>query len=602
MSRALKEPDCDVKQLFDSLWDEEIAYGLANASMSNQQAKSVFFTREIRHYLRDFPYRELLALHSDVKNNAKADELRNLGNYMFHPRVKRYIEAVKYYNESITYSEKGSEQRALAYGNRSLICLELRQYEDCLKNIRLARDSNYPERLAEKLKKREKDAKLALEKASKKVPKGPSRRTHEQAERQLKLSYGAHENMPQVAKCLQLQRNDQFGRHVVTNHRLNVGDVVMIDKPFVTVLDDLLRYVRCAYCYEEKIFTLIPCEGCTLAMYCSEQCLSKAYQQYHRYECAIIRDMWRISGDVPVVAIRAIALAVAAFDHDVQALKEHLNGLNEAGINAFSMDWKAATPKDIYDAVYVLTTNQQLRRRKDLAFTIFFATIVHQLVLERTELGSICAVDTNTTKLLFDLILRHLQIAKCNRQWLCFMDYKMEQSLNDSEGYATGCFPLIGMMNHSCAPNVKRITLRDGRCAIVVIRPIAGGGQLFDNYERHHLKNDLEDRQTVLLNMFNFRCGCEACMNDYPTLEELPHRGIPFENMLHGYMIHKELESHDVKKAIKYMSVLGACLKKKANKYPEFELCHSQVQFERCFLILYSYTSKLPKFWKYCNP
>ncbi|XP_053668172.1 SET and MYND domain-containing protein 4-like [Anopheles marshallii] len=524
MSHALKDPHCGIKDLFDSLWDEQIALGLANASMSNQDADSVLITREIKHYLRDFPYCEKLVLRKDVKNNAKAVELRNLGNKMFHPRVKRYIEAIKYYNESITYSEKGSKERALAYGNRSKICLELRQYEDCLENIRLARESNYPELLAGKLKKRAKDAKLALEKASKKAKKdqAPARRTHEQAERQLKLSYGAHENMPQVAKYLQLQRNDQYGRHVVTNHRLNVGDCVMIDKPFVTVLDDLLRYVRCAYCYEEKIFTLIPCEGCSLAMYCSEECLSKAYQQYHRYECAIIRDMWRISGDVPVIAIRAIALAIAAFDHDVQKLKVHLDGLNEAGVNAFSMDWKAVTPKDIYDTVYVLTTNQQLRRRKDLAFTIFFATIVHQLVLERTELGSICAVDTNTAKLLFDLILRHLQIAQCNRQWLCFMDYKIENMCNDSEGYATGCFPLIGMLNHSCAPNVKRITLRDGRCAVIVIRPIAGGGQLFDNYERHHLKNDLEDRQTSLQNMFNFRCACEACVNDYPKLEKLP--------------------------------------------------------------------------------
>uniref|UniRef100_A0A182W9M9 SET domain-containing protein n=1 Tax=Anopheles minimus TaxID=112268 RepID=A0A182W9M9_9DIPT len=605
MSHALKEPDCDVKDLFDTLWDAHFGSLLANASISSNDPQSVVFTREIGHFLRSFPYREMLNLRDDVKNNAKAVLLRNQGNRMFHPLVKRYIEALKYYNESITFSEKGSEERALAYGNRSTICLELRRYEDCLENIRLARESNYPERLAEKLNNRENYAKQALEKdktKKKKINKNPARRTHEQAERQLKLSYSAHENMPQVANCLQLQRNEQFGRHVVTNHRLNVGDVVMIDKPFVTVLDDLLRYIRCAYCYHETIFTLIPCEGCTLAMYCSEDCLSKAHQQYHRYECAVIRDMWRICGDIPVIALRTIALAIDAFDHDLEALKEHIECLDETGVNTFTMDWKTATQKNIYDTVHILTTNQHLRRRKDLAYRIFLATIVHQLVMERTELGAICEVNAETKKLLFDLMLRYLQISQCNKQWLCFMDYKLEESLYDYDGYATGCFPLISMLNHSCASNIKRITMRDGRCAVVVVRPIAEGDQLFNNYDLHHLKHDLEERQTAMRNLYNFRCQCEACVNDYPPITELPETGIPTNKIISGYIIHKELESHDTRKAMKFMTVLGACLKKKAQKYPEFEVCHSQVQFERCFQILYSYTSKLPKFWEYCNP
>ncbi|XP_052902185.1 SET and MYND domain-containing protein 4-like [Anopheles moucheti] len=259
---------------------------------------------------------------------------------MFHPRVKRYIEAIKYYNESITLAEKGTEERALAYGNRSIVCLELHQYEDCLKNIRLARESNYPARLAGKLKKREADAKQALAKATKNT-KGSTTPANEPAQRELKLSYTGHENMPHVAKCLQLQQNDEYGRHVVTDRPLNPGDIVMIDKPFVTVLEDPLRYVRCAYCYHETTFTLIPCEGCTVAMFCSEECLSKAHQQYHRYECAVIGDILRCSANtIPVMAIRTIALAITTFDHDLKSLKTHLDSLDESRLNAFTMNWK----------------------------------------------------------------------------------------------------------------------------------------------------------------------------------------------------------------------------------------------------------------------
>ncbi|XP_053663185.1 SET and MYND domain-containing protein 4-like [Anopheles marshallii] len=487
MSGPLTYQNCEeIEDLFIALWNKKIRFIFANVGIRYLKQNPVEpLACEVEKFLRTQPYRERLNLCHDGKNNAKAVETRNQGNDMFHPRVKRYIEAIKYYNESIAHAEKGSEERALAYGNRSIICLELHRYEDCLVNIRLARESNYPKRMEEKLKKRENDAKQALKKGSKNSnrSKGPARsKATEPAERELKLSYAGHENMPQVANCLQLQRSQEYGRHVVTNRPLNPGDIVMIEKPFVAVLNESLRYVRCAHCHHEKTFTLIPCEGCTEAMYCSEQCLRKAHQLYHRYECAVIRDLRRISNDFPVMALRTIGLAIAAFDDDLEALKEHLNSVDEAGVNAFTMDWNVAAQKDIYDTVHTLATNQHLRDVRELTYIVLLATIVHQLVMEQTELGSICEEDAQMRKLLFDLILRYLQIGNCNHQRLRFMEREPNDETFYSSMYAMGCCPLISMLNHSCASNLRCITLRDGRCAVLVVRPIAEGGQLFVDY------------------------------------------------------------------------------------------------------------------------
>uniref|UniRef100_A0A182VEP4 Uncharacterized protein n=1 Tax=Anopheles merus TaxID=30066 RepID=A0A182VEP4_ANOME len=113
----------------------------------------------------------------------------------------------------------------------------MQRFEDCLENIRLARESNYP---GEKLNQREKEVKNALAKARNK--NASSSKVTPDVVEEPELSYAAKENAPQVANCLELRKNEQYGRHVVTTRKLNVGDVVMIERPFVTVLKDSLRY------------------------------------------------------------------------------------------------------------------------------------------------------------------------------------------------------------------------------------------------------------------------------------------------------------------------------------------------------------------------
>uniref|UniRef100_A0A182NVQ3 MYND-type domain-containing protein n=1 Tax=Anopheles dirus TaxID=7168 RepID=A0A182NVQ3_9DIPT len=302
MSQLHSKDQLSVCIVFTKLWVDKIKNRVEHGGLNADEAFN-FMTREIGSFFRTFPYQQHFNLCSDVKNNARARDLRTKGNEMFHPNVKRYIEAIKLYNESIACSEKGSEERAIAYANRSMICYEMRRYEDCLENIRLARDSNYPERLAEKLKEREENAKKALEMMK---SAGTTSQKRNEYPVEIKLSFDAHENAPQIANCLELRKNDEFGRHVVTNRQLNVGDVVMIDTPFVNVLFDDLRYIQCAFCCGERLFTLIPCEGCTVDMYCSEECLSKAYREYHRYECPIIRDLRRITTPYAWTALRTV--------------------------------------------------------------------------------------------------------------------------------------------------------------------------------------------------------------------------------------------------------------------------------------------------------
>uniref|UniRef100_A0A182S051 MYND-type domain-containing protein n=1 Tax=Anopheles funestus TaxID=62324 RepID=A0A182S051_ANOFN len=527
MLRLMMETMTEGEYLFDELWEKTIKRSIIAEEMrqlSNDQFLE-FIIPKMETVLRNFPFRERLRLSTDVKDKAQAIAFRTKGNEYFHPtRTDRLGVATKYYNHSIAHAEKGSEERAIAYANRSFVCLQYERYEECLVNIRLARESNCPERLMEKLNRREAAALDGLLKPH--TDTGIEREDVDE----LKLSYNSHKNVPQMVECLELHRNEEFGRHVVTTRKLKAGDILMIEKPFATMLYDDVGHLRCAHCHDIKPLILIPCEGCTMAMYCSEECLSKAHGQYHRYECAMLKDLWRICGDKDMrgmAGIRTVATAIALFDHDLDEMKDHLNGLDESKVNAFTMDWRTATPKDMYDTVHVLSTNQALRSRKEQAMQILFATIIHQLMLERTELGEICATNAENRKLLFDLILRHWQISQVNS--IAIEEVELAEDKMKAYGCKYACLSLISMLNHSCVPNVTRIPLYDGRYAVMAVRPIAAGEQLFDCYSFFANARCKSDRLIRLKKHYQFTCRCGGCAlevedGDYELDEDMNFR------------------------------------------------------------------------------
>ncbi|XP_041780149.1 SET and MYND domain-containing protein 4-like isoform X3 [Anopheles merus] len=585
---ALQREEHCTTHLFEELWTGSLEPALDIAIRHNPHAEhSVqIISRIVEQCLCEFPYREFLQLHNEVKYDEQAAKLRTEGNKMVDPKVKRLYEAVKLYNESITYTKPGSTDRSLAYANRSVVCLQMHRYEECLANIRLAREANYPARLADKLDKREEQAKEELAKSNEKKKK----KKKDDLKPELPLSFPGHEHMPHVANCLQLQQNEQYGRHVVTTRRLKVGDVMMLDTPFVKTLQEDCRYVRCDFCHAERPFTLIPCEGCTWVMYCSAECLSKAYDQYHRYECGVMRDAYSVCGRFPATALRATATAISIFDGDLVALQNHLDALDESRVNGFTMDWRTATPKDVYNTVHVLPTNQERRGLVDHTYQILVAILLHKAMVERIELGPKCKASPKMDKFLFDLILRHVQTIRCNHQLLSFYEGQPQEKYFEYKLYGAACYPSVSMLNHSCASNVRRLYLADGRCAMIVIRPIDKDCQLFDSYGLHHLDDDRVLRQRVIQLLFNFQCSCEACTHNYRTFKELSFQyGGDFTLISHIQQegIYETLATRNRKLALKIMRELQTDLNRKHSRYPSYDVCGKMRCYELSLSLVY---------------
>lgn len=187
------------------------------------------------------------------KSDRIADEHRNAGNSMY--QSARYDEALIFYNKSLCYAES-SEKLALAFANRSAVYLSLGKHQECIDNIRLAREHGYPLHNMSKLDERVRKCEEENE------PVEPKKSV--EAREFFKLTYPRNDKIPFVVNCLELKQDDKFGRHIISNRDLNPGDIIAIEEPFKKSLSDEESYSRCNNCLKSNSLNLMPCTGkCT---------------------------------------------------------------------------------------------------------------------------------------------------------------------------------------------------------------------------------------------------------------------------------------------------------------------------------------------------
>lgn len=198
-----------------------------------------------------------------LKSQEIAETARAEGNKFYAERS--FFDALVKYNESLCHANKGSEAVGLAFANRSAVYFEMKFFEKCLKNIELAKQNKYPEKNLPILEKR-------AGKCSELINSGGEARKDENPFEFIKLTYEANPKLPFVTNCLELHRSDKFGRFIITNKDLKVGDIVAIEEPLFKIMKSDGRYEncpqsniyqRCANCLKDNLLDLKPCELCT---------------------------------------------------------------------------------------------------------------------------------------------------------------------------------------------------------------------------------------------------------------------------------------------------------------------------------------------------
>lgn len=153
---------------------------------------------------------------------------------------------------------------------------------------------------------------------------------------------------------------------------------------------------------------------------------------------------------------------------------------------------------------------------------------------------------------------------------------------------------MCSLLNHSCAPNVTRLV--DGITSVIVVeRIIKAGEQVFQDaglYESNHRYVVKEERQTYLKRQWNFVCQCEACVRDYPLLEELPvSLDFLLTNLIQKQLLGKNINNQDF--VSQKFEECRNYLKYNDHRYPYYEFDASADILRKCLCAL-----KFSKPWK----
>lgn len=204
------------------------------------------------------------------KNDTLAQKLRDSGNEKF--KTDHIREAMELYNESLRYATAGSVNVSLAYANRSICFLRMQKFPECLVDISMAVKANYPFHLMPKLIERQ-VACLAL-----------MVEHHDQIETREPptLDFDPDDKFPCLANILDIQCNDEFGRHIVAKSNIEVGKVILVEEAFHF---NALNFGKscCKTCLKHTK-NFIPCPKCSYVSFCDANCMES--NKIHEIACA----------------------------------------------------------------------------------------------------------------------------------------------------------------------------------------------------------------------------------------------------------------------------------------------------------------------------
>ncbi|XP_032119324.1 SET and MYND domain-containing protein 4 isoform X1 [Sapajus apella] len=539
---------------------------------------------------------------------------REEGNKKF--QEKDYTVAAVLYSKGVSHSRPNTEDMSLCYANRSAALFHLGQYETCLKDIIRAQTHGYPERLQPKIMLRKAECLVALGRLQE------ARRTISDLERNfpasptladfpsqsvqrnlhhLKMKVQEKENLPEtfpaaLAKTLEGvdlgEENKQLsnasssvglcmdplkGRCLVATREILPGEPLVKEDAFVSVLNpgelpplhhslDSKWDTRvtngdlyCHRCLKHTLAT-VPCDGCSYAKYCSQECLRQAWELYHRIECPlggllltlgvfchIALRLTLLVGFEDVSKIRKLCDEVSNKDIYLPESNSRVKTLN-SGLGEIEKNGKIVeTPipgcdvNGKYESNYQAVFNLLPHTENHSPEHKFLCALCVSALCRQLEAASFQAVATGADssrlkaaaapELCPDVtvwgvaMLRHMLQLQCNAQAITTIQHtgSKEGIVTGSRQVrlATGIFPVISLLNHSCSPNTS-VSFISTIATIQASQRIGKGQEIVHCYGPHKSRMGVAERQQKLRSQYFFDCTCPACHTEVHEMAARP--------------------------------------------------------------------------------
>ncbi|KAH8299554.1 hypothetical protein KR044_002756 [Drosophila immigrans] len=491
------------------------------------------------------------------KSATIAAELKERATAAF--KQKKWLEAMLLYSRSyVSLPSDKVLERSIALANRSATLYHMQKHSECLVDIRRSLDLGYPKDLLYKLYERQarcymalKDyphtisafkkcitamddstlpadrrAKLHLDAMTMIKLLQADPRTAKQEARQLKLKNAnvsteldQAQTLPEekeyVSSLVRIDQNAQEGRFARASADVQVGQELLVERPYVAVLLEKFAQTHCEYCF---VRTVVPvaCPGCSDVVYCSEQCQQRAAGKYHKYECGILPVIWRSGASINNhMALRIIASK--PLDYFLQ-LKPTLD-------EQLSLEQLLSLPKDDFRRVAHLERHQKERQPSNFFQYVLMARFLTRCLQSAGYFG--IDPQPEQVKAISSLVLRSLQFIQFNTHEVAEL-HKFSSERREKSIFIGGAiYPTLALFNHSCDPGVVRY-FRGTTIHINSVRPIEAGLPINENYGPIYTQDKREDRQARLKDLYWFECNCDACLESWPLFDQLPRDIIRF--------------------------------------------------------------------------
>ncbi|KAM5215477.1 SET and MYND domain-containing protein 4 isoform 4-T9 [Hipposideros larvatus] len=508
---------------------------------------------------------------------------REEGNKKF--QEKDYMGAAVLYSKGVSHSGPNTEDISLCYANRSAALFHLGQYETCLKDIIRAQTHGYPERLQPKMMLRKAECLVTLGRLQEILQRNLGHlKMKVQEKKNITETFPAaltkafedmdlreeNEQISSASSSVRLCTDPLKGRYLIATKDILPGELLVKEDAFVSVLNPgempPLHHgleskwdtrvtngdVYCHRCLKHTLAT-VPCDGCSYAKYCSQECLQQAWDLYHSIECSL-GGLLLTLGVFCHVALRSTL--IARFE-DVDKVVKKLRGeirnkdicLPESKTLVQTSDdlggegekngerFETPTPGcDIngkygnnYNAVFNLlphTENQKPEHKFLCALSV--SALCRQL--DTTSLQTLTTgLKSSQPKaamvpaLCQELhiwgvaMLRHMLQLQCNAQAITTIQQteSKENVITNSRQVrlATGIFPVVSLLNHSCSPNTS-VSFISTVATIRASEQIGKGQEILHCYGPHESRMGVAERQKKLRSQYFFDCNCPACQNE----------------------------------------------------------------------------------------
>ncbi|XP_062967874.1 SET and MYND domain-containing protein 4 isoform X1 [Cynocephalus volans] len=531
---------------------------------------------------------------------------REEGNKKF--QEKDYAGAAVLYSKGVSHSMPNTEDISLCYANRSAALFHLGQYETCLRDITRAQMHGYPERLRPKMMLRKVECLVTLGRlqeasqtisdlesnlAAKSTLAAAPFHILQRNLRHLKRKVQEKENLTETfpaalvnafedmelreeneqissaSSSVSLRTDPLKGRYLIATKDILPGELLVKEDAFVSVLNpgempplhhgleskwDLRVTNGDLYCHQclKPTLATVPCDGCSYAKYCSQECMQQAWERYHSTECSL-GGLLLTLGVFCHIALRLILLArFEDVDKVIRNLHEEISdediclpegknlvktvnyGLGESEENGKIVE----TPipgcdingkyKNDYNAVFKLLPHTENHSPEHK----FLCALSVSALCRQLEAASLQALTTDlksskrkavTPELCPDVniwgvaMLRHMLQLQCNAQAITTIQQtgSKENIITDSRQVrlATGIFPVVSLLNHSCNPNTT-VSFISTVATIRASQPIGKGQEILHCYGPHMNRMGVAERQQKLRSQYFFDCNCSVCQTE----------------------------------------------------------------------------------------